>query len=80
MFVFQTNHPYVLNALIKYGIINEKGGDPMENKEYEYDRYEDMIKTFASVVRGEIENPYSVEYELELFTAILKCCGADTEI
>ena len=46
----------------------------------EYDRYEDMIKTFASVVRGEIENPYSVEYELELFTAVLKCCGADTEI
>lgn len=49
MFAFQTNHPYVLNALIKYGIINEKGGDPMENKEYEYDRYEVKLNRFMNV-------------------------------
>ena len=39
-----------------------------------HDRYTDMMRSFAKMVRGECENPYTYEYELELFKTILKCC------
>lgn len=40
----------------------------------EFDRYTDMITAFGKMVRGEIENPYTYDYELELYKTILKCC------
>ncbi len=40
-----------------------------------FDRYEDMVSSFAAMVRGEKENPYTLDYELELFKTVLKCCG-----
>ena len=40
----------------------------------EYDRYESMMKSYAEMVRGEKENPYSYDYELELYKTVLKCC------
>ena len=40
-----------------------------------FDRYETMMQTFASYVRGERENPYTYDYELTLFRIILQCCG-----
>lgn len=40
-----------------------------------FDRYIGMMKAFGQYVRGEKENPYTIDYELELFKAILKCCG-----
>ena len=39
-----------------------------------YDRYDTMMLSFAKMVRGEQKNPYSYEYELEIFKTILKCC------
>lgn len=39
------------------------------------DRYDGMMRSFAQMVRGEKENPYSYDYELELYKTILKCCG-----
>ena len=39
-----------------------------------YDRYDLMMRSFAEYVRGEKENPYTLDYELELFKTILKCC------
>ena len=39
-----------------------------------YDRYDTMMLSFAKMVRGEQKNPYSYEYELDLFKTILKCC------
>lgn len=41
-----------------------------------FDRYDGMMSAFASYVRGEKENPYTLDYELELFKLILKACGA----
>ena len=41
-----------------------------------FDRYEGMMTAFAEMVRGEKTNPYTADYELELFKIILKCCGA----
>ncbi len=40
-----------------------------------YDRYEDMMVSFAAMVRGEKENPYTPDYELELYKTVLECCG-----
>lgn len=39
-----------------------------------FQRYDDMTASFAKMVRGEIENPYSYDYELDLYKTLLKCC------
>ena len=44
-----------------------------------FDRYEKMLISFAKMVRGELENPYTADYELELFKVILKCCDVQYE-
>lgn len=48
-------------------------GDRRESKVF--DRYDDMMASFAAMVRGEKENPYTYEYELNLYRTILKCIG-----
>ncbi len=40
-----------------------------------YERFYDMMISFAKMVRGEIENPYTYDYELKLYKTVLKCCG-----
>ena len=40
-----------------------------------FDRYENMMKSFAGMVRGEKENPWSYDYELNLYKTILKACN-----
>ena len=40
-----------------------------------FDRYSTMMNSFAAIVRGEKTNPYTLDYELELFKLILKACG-----
>ncbi len=40
-----------------------------------FDRYDAMMASFASYVRGEKENPYTLDYELGLFEIIMKACG-----
>ncbi|MBE6553086.1 MAG: Gfo/Idh/MocA family oxidoreductase [Ruminococcaceae bacterium] len=42
-----------------------------------FQRYEAMLFAFAEMVRGERENPYTLEYELQLFKLILRCCGME---
>ena len=44
-------------------------------EESRFDRYADMMLTFAKIVRGEMKNPYTLDYELALYKLILKCCG-----
>lgn len=39
------------------------------------DRYDGMMAGFAAMVLGEKENPYTLDYELELYKLVLKCCG-----
>lgn len=38
-------------------------------------RYSAMMQGFAAMVRGEKENPYSYEYELQLYKILMKACG-----
>ena len=40
----------------------------------EHDRYEAMMADFAAMVRGEVVNPYTPDYELGLHNLIVKCC------
>lgn len=39
-----------------------------------YGRYDRMMLAFGEMVRGETENPYTCDYELELFKTVKKCC------
>ena len=48
-----------------------------ESESEPFQRYENMLFSFAEMVRGEKENPYTLDYELELFKTILKCCGVN---
>ena len=41
-----------------------------------YDRYDDMMRNFAEMVRGK-KNPYSHDYELGLYKLILRSCGKE---
>jgi hypothetical protein len=41
-----------------------------------YDRYDDMMRNFAEMVRGK-ENPYTYDYELNLHKLILRACGKE---
>lgn len=38
-------------------------------------RYDSMMRSFGKMVLGEKENPWSYDYELELYKTILKACG-----
>ena len=41
-----------------------------------FDRYDGMMRNFAEIVRGK-QNPYSYEYELNLYKLVLKACGKE---
>ncbi len=58
-----------------YGdIFNWKNNGTTDQTE-NFDRYETMMRMFAKYVNGEIQNPYSYDYELKLYKLLLKCCG-----
>lgn len=38
-------------------------------------RYDSMMASFAAMVRGEATNPWTLDYELELYKTVLKCCA-----
>lgn len=42
-----------------------------------YDRYDAMFDEFFKIVRGEIENPYSYEYEKQLHDVLLRACNVE---
>ena len=41
----------------------------------QFDRYQDMMHSFALYVKGEKENPYTLDYELELYKLLLNACA-----
>ncbi len=47
-----------------------------KGKSQPYNRYDSMMRNFAELVRGK-ENPYSYEYELNLYKLVLKACGKE---
>ena len=57
---------YTVRDFHEPGKVSEVGG---------FGRYEEMMQTFAACVQGERENPYTYDYELQLFRTVLQCCG-----
>lgn len=56
--------------------LEKKWGHPGESSTCEpFDRYIDMLTNFAQSVRGEKVNPYSPDYELEVYRLLLQSCG-----
>lgn len=41
----------------------------------QFPRYDEMMREFALVVSGDMENPNSYDYELTVFRTVLRCCG-----
>lgn len=39
-----------------------------------FDRYDGMMRAFAEYVRGEKQNPFTLDYELSVYKTVLKCC------
>ena len=52
------------------------GADGQRDTVGSYDRYVAMLRGFAAMVRGEKENPWTPDYELELYKTVLRACGA----
>lgn len=44
-----------------------------------YNRYDDMMLSFAAMVRGEKENPYTYDYERQLHKMVLAACGQNVQ-
>ena len=40
-----------------------------------FDRYDEMVGNFAKIIRGEGENPATLDYELELYKTVLRASG-----
>lgn len=49
--------------------------EPITSQSDLCDRYDEMMRNFALLVRGEKENEYSYDYELNLYKLLLKACG-----
>ncbi len=41
-----------------------------------FDRYAPMMDAFGKMAAGEMQNPYTYDYEFLLYKTILQCCGA----
>ena len=72
--------PMTFSAATNDVFLNEEGKPERTITESApFERYLAMITAFAEMVRGEKENPYTLEYELALFRTIMKCSGAFSE-
>ena len=63
---------YTVKTEYNSEIWNDMGKNSKSEK---FDRYDNMMKSFAEYVRGEKSNPYTPDFELELYKTILKACG-----
>ena len=61
--------------------LNENGSSPWSDDGTRthfpaFNRYDDMMLSFAAMVRGERQNPWNYEYERKLHKLVLRACGA----
>lgn len=53
------------------------GALTMQQTSEPFDRYDGMMISFAKMVNDEKQNPWSYDYEFELYKIILKSCGVE---
>ena len=63
-------------TVMRENFTDEWAGGWVTSQSEVYDRYDDMMKNFAEIVRGK-ENPYPYDYELGLYELLLRACGKD---
>ena len=56
------------------GEINDWYTDGKTERVAPYKRYDTMMQAFAKMARGEMQNPYTLAYEKQLYQTLLKCC------
>ena len=54
-----------------------ENNDPTTRRSDAFDRYASMMSSFAAMARGEKENPYTYDYELDVYKTVLKACGVN---
>lgn len=78
---FDENEISKLKTDAAYAFAGEDGTYSWKNSDVKkesfgpFDRYVPMMTAFAGMVRGERENPFTPDYELELYKTVLKCCN-----
>ena len=65
--------PEGLYTLAEESYADGCGAATLPERSAMYDRYLDMMKNFAELIRGK-ENPYSYDYELGLYELIMRSC------
>ena len=63
-------------TVMRENFTDEWAGGWVTSQSEVYDRYDDMMKNFAEIVRGK-ENPYPYDYELGLYELLLRACGKE---
>ena len=63
-------------TVMRENFTDEWAGGWVTSQSEVYDRYDDMMKNFAEIVRGK-ENPYPYDYELGLYVLLLRACGKE---
>ena len=63
-------------TVMRENFTDEWAGGWVTSQSEVYDRYDDMMKNFAEIVRGK-ENPYPYDYELGLYEFLLRACGKE---
>lgn len=68
--------PHLLTEVTREEAANHRGENTARNifPGYLAGRYDDMMLEFAACVRGEMKNPISWQYELELQRVLLEAC------
>ncbi len=44
-----------------------------------FDRYDAMLEAFAKMAAGEKKNPFTPDYELQVFRTVLQCCNVEID-
>lgn len=67
------NSTFANTTTVEYSFLNE---NTIQTKTFRhYGRYHEMLLNFGKMIRGEVQNKYSYEYERELHKIILEACN-----
>lgn len=56
------------------------GNDGTRYSSEPFDRYDGMMAAFASYIRGDSINPYTLDYEMSMYRVMLKACGIQSGV
>lgn len=82
---FDENEISKLCSHVTYAFANDDGTFSWKNSDAStktfgpFDRYIPMMTAFAEMVRGEKNNPFTPDYEYELYQTVLKACNIKTK-